>query len=225
MFGLKRFTIRTTYHPSLKPNVQKLFKDIISLTIQEQFTTSPKEFLVLIEIEWKRTPDDLESEFNGLIKEIEWFDEVIPIDTHRKRTLCFVKGHYEPGYTKLLLFTTKEFLCFIEFPIHTTKDHGSFTLVGPPQEVSKLIEFMKEWGSEMEIVGIMDYNPKDRGVLSVLTEKQLTSLKHAYSRGFFDFPRKRDARDLSKDLGIRHTTFLTHLRRGQRRIFSYLLQD
>ena len=161
----------------------------------------------------------------GLIESIEWFDEIIPIDTHKKRTLCFIKGHYEPGYTELLMQLTKEYLCFIEFPIHAVKDHGTFTLVGPPKEVTKLLDFMKDWGSEMEIAGVRDYNPKDRGLLSVLTEKQLTSLKHAYARGFFDFPRKRDARDLSEELGIRHTTFLTHLRRGQRRIFSYLFLD
>jgi predicted DNA binding protein len=123
------------------------------------------------------------------------------------------------------MFTTKEFRCFIEFPIHTTKKHGTFTLVGPPKEVSKLLEFMKDWGSDMEIAGVMDYNPKGRGVLSVLTEKQLSALKYAYSSGFYDFPRKRDARDLSRDLGIKHTTFLTHLRRGQKRIFSYLFQS
>lgn len=225
MFGLKRFTVRTTYHASLKANIRKLFRDIDTFTVQEQFTTSPKEFLVLCDIEWKRMSDDPENVFGELIDDIEWFDEIIPIDTHKKRTLCFIKGHYEPGYTELFLFTTKEFLCFIEFPIRTTRDHGIFTLVGPPKEVSKLLDFMKEWGSELEIVGITDYNPKDRGVLSVLTDKQLSALKHAYSRGFFDFPRKRDARDLSKDMGIRHTTFLTHLRRGQKRIFSYLFQD
>lgn len=225
MFGLKRFTIRTSYNPSLRPNVKRLFKDIITFTIQEQFTTSPKEFLVLCEIEWKRSPDDLENVSKGLIEKIEWFDEIIPIDTQKRRTLCFIKGHYEPGYTELLLLLTKEYLCFIEFPIHAKQEHGTFTLVGPPKEVTRLLDFMKEWGSEMEIIGVADYNPKDRGVISVLTEKQLSALKHAYSRGFFDFPRKRDARELSKDLGIQHTTFLTHLRRGQKRIFSYLFQE
>ncbi|MGA1793111.1 MAG: helix-turn-helix domain-containing protein [Thermoplasmatota archaeon] len=225
MFGLKRFTMRTTYHPSLRENVERLFQNIDSITLVEQFTTSPKEFLVLCEIRWRKVSDDLQGMFDVLVREVEWFDEVISIDTQGNRTLCFVKGHYEPGYTDLLLFTTKEFLCFIEFPILTTKENGTFTLVGPPGEVTKLLEFMKDFGSDMEIVGITEYNPKDRGVLSILTEKQLTALKHAHSSGFFDHPRKRDARDIAKDLGIRHTTFLTHLRRGQNRIFSYLFQE
>jgi len=50
-------------------------------------------------------------------------------------------------------------------------------------------------------------------------------MKQAHSRGFFETPRKKDARDISKEMGIRHTTFLTHLRRGQKRIFSYLFQE
>lgn len=225
MFGLKRFTIRTGYSSMLKPNIDKLFRNIDSLTVQEQFTTSPKDFLVLCDIVWKTVPHDVEDLFGYLIEEIEWFDEIIPIDTQGKRTLCFIKGNHDPKYTELFIFAVREFRCFMEFPVHTTRDHGTFTLAGIPGEVERLVEFMKEWGSDLEIVGITEYNPKDRGVLSVLTDKQLTALKHAYSGGFFDFPRKRDARDLSKEMGIRHTTFLTHLRRGQKRIFSHLFQD
>ena len=225
MFGLKRFTMRTGYHPSLRDNIDRLFLNIESIIIREQFTTSPREFLVLCEIQWKKVGGDVRSMFDVVVREVEWFDEVIPIDTRGKRTLCFVKGHYEPGYTDLLLFTTREFLCFIEFPIHTRRDHGIYTLVGPPRDVTRLLDFMKEWGSDLGIAGITDYNPKDRGVLSVLTEKQLAALKHAHSSGFFDHPRKRDARAIAKEMGIRHTTFLTHLRRGQKRIFASLLQE
>ena len=225
MFGLKRFTIRTSYHSLLKPNIDKLFRNIYSMTIQEQFTTSAREFLVLCDIIWKNTPEDVEKMFQNIIGEIEWFDEIIPIDTEGKRTLCFIMGHHDPEYTKLFLYSAREFRCFIEFPVHVRREYGTFSLVGPPGEVERIVDFMKEWGSDLRIAGIMEYNPKDRGVLTVLTEKQRSALKQAYFGGFFDFPRKRDARDISTDLKIRHTTFLTHIRRGQKRIFAHLFQE
>ena len=93
MFGLKRFTLRTKYHSTLKPNLDRIFVNIRSITIQEQFMTSPREFLVLCNIEWKRTLPEPDEKLDGLIGDIEWFDEIIPIDTRKKRTLCFIKGH------------------------------------------------------------------------------------------------------------------------------------
>ncbi len=225
MFGLKRFTLRTRYHSTLIPYLDRMFVYVNSLTVQEQFMISSREFLVLCNIQWKKVPANVELLLELLVDEIEWYEEIIHIDTQKRRTLCFIKGHHDPGYTDLFHFIMKEYLCFLEFPIHATEEYGTFNMVGPPEEITRLLDYMKDWGSSMEIIGIRAYNPKDRGILSILTEKQLSVLKQAHFRGFFDTPRKRDSRKISEEIGIRHTTFLTHLRKGQKRIFSYLFQE
>ena len=136
-----------------------------------------------------------------------------------------VKGIYDEMYTNLFLYTTREFLCFIEFPMVLRKDHGIVTIVGPPDDALRLIDFLRDWGSDYEILAIREYYSRDIGLLSCLTEKQLTVMRTAFREGFFDHPRGSDARKISERMGIAHTTFLTHIRKGQRRMLSELFGD
>ena len=117
-----------------------------------------------------------------------------------------------------------EFLCFIEYPLVAREDFGIISIVGVPRDVNKLIEFMKEFGSIFEIIAVTKYYSKDKGVLSVLTNKQLSVVDHAYKGGFFDHPRKSSSRVLAREFGIAHTTYLTHIRKSQNRIFGVLFE-
>jgi hypothetical protein len=225
VLGLKRFRVRTTYNEMIRPYVQRMFEDIDTIIIRQQFTTSPRDFLVLCEVLWKKRMEDPLARLKELAAGIEWFEEIIIISSGGIRTLCFVKGVYDKVYTELFLHTTREFRCFIEYPITARRDFGLINLVGPPKDVLRLQEFMRGWGAMFETVAITDYHGRDVGVATALTGKQLAVLRHAYRKGFFDNPRKADARKLSEQLGIRHTTFLTHLRKGQKRILDELFRD
>ncbi|MCK5560039.1 MAG: helix-turn-helix domain-containing protein [Thermoplasmata archaeon] len=207
-----------------------MFQDIELIVIQQQFTTSPKDFILLCDITWKEKlepPGKALANLTNLKDQIKYIDDIVLIqsDLKRKRSLCFIKGIHDPAYTELFSYTTKEFLCFIEYPLLIREVFGVVNLVGLPRDVDRLIEFMKEFGSDFEVVAVKNYWARDRGILSVLTDKQITVLKQAYDRGFFDFPRKKPARDISKKIGIAHTTFLTHIRKSQNRIFSALFED
>jgi hypothetical protein len=224
MFGLKRFRIRLNYHEIVRPWLKVLFKDIEQIIIQQQFTTSPKDFILLCEITWKSRFDDPQERLAVLKNKIEYFNDftIIRSEKNKRLTLCFIKGIHDERYTELFMFSTVEFLCFIEFPIYIREEFGIVNLVGLPEDVNRLIEFMKEFGSTFEIIAVKNYYPRDIGILSVLTEKQLSVLKQAHKLGFFDHPRKISAREISKKLGIAHTTFLTHIRKSQKRLFSAL---
>jgi len=222
MFGLRRFRVRTNLNDIIRPLLDKVFVDIDHIIVQQQFTTSPKDFLVLCEVVWNKRIDDVQGTVSALIKELPGFEAVTVISSDRDRTLGFVKGQYNEMYTELFLHTTKEYLCFLDFPITLYKDHGVFDLIGPPKEVERLLEFMRGWGTELDIVAITDYHTRDRGLLTTLTAKQLKVLKFAYDRGFFDHPRKADARKLSNKVGMKHTTFLTHIRKAQKRMLDQL---
>jgi hypothetical protein len=141
------------------------------------------------------------------------------------RTLCLVKGIYDEKYTELFLFTTREFLCFIEFPMVLRKEFGILNIIGPPADAQRLIDFMGDWGSDFEVLAITEYYTRDKGLLSVLTDRQLMVMKTAYEEGFFDHPRRSDARKISKRLGIKHTTFLSHVHKGQKRMMTELFGD
>jgi predicted DNA binding protein len=123
------------------------------------------------------------------------------------------------------MYTTNEFLCFIEFPLIAEEEIGVINLVGVPDDVNRLIDFMKDFGSVFEIIAVTNYYSRDSGILSALTEKQLSVVDHAYNHGFFSHPRKTNARKIARDLGIAHTTFLTHIRKAQQRIFGVLFEQ
>jgi hypothetical protein len=214
----------------VKPWLEKMFRDIELIVIQQQFTTSLRDFILLCDITWKdkfNAPDKALENLTSLKEQIRYIDDIILIrsDLKRKRSLCFIKGIHDPAYTEIFSYTTKEFLCFIEYPVFIREAYGVVDLVGLPKDMDRLKKFMKEFGSDFEIVAVKNYWTRDRGILSVLTDKQITVLKQAYDRGFFDFPRKKSARDISKKIGIAHTTFLTHIRKSQNRIFSALFED
>jgi hypothetical protein len=225
MFGLKRFRVCTDFNEVIRPLLVDIFEDIERITIRQQFMTSLRDFLVLCEVRWRKRMDDPGQALSGLVKRLDGFEEVIMISSDRDRTLCFIKGRYMEMFTELFMHTTREYLCFIDYPVTVTKEQGVTDLVGPPKEVKRLIEFMKEWGTNLEIEAITEYHTRDRGLLSVLTDKQLSVLKQAHKRGFFDHPRKADARRISERMGMRHTTFLTHIRKGQKRMLDELFAE
>jgi hypothetical protein len=176
-------------------------------------------------VHWSQRVEDPQARLSEIAKGLEWFQEIIVISSERKSTLCFVKGIDDQLYTDLFLHTTKEYLCYIEYPVTAPRDHALINLIGPPKDVERLIEFVGEWGATFEVEAITDYHTKDRGVLTALTNKQLAALRLAHRKGFFDHPRRNDARELSAQMGIRHTTFLTHIRRGQKRMLDELFRE
>jgi hypothetical protein len=225
MFGLRRFRVRTNYNEMVRPLALRLLGDLEKIVVLEQFTVSLKDFMVLCEVHWGKHIEDPHKTLTEMIKDLHWFQEVMVISSERTRTMCFIKGVYDELFTDLFMHTTKEYLCFLEYPATLYKDHAIVNLIGHPKEVLRLLKFMKDWGGPLEIEAITEYHSRDRGVLSGLTDKQRSVLKFAYQRGFFDHPRKADARKLSAKLGMKHTTFLTHIRKSQKRMFDELFGE
>lgn len=58
--------------------------------------------------------------------------------------------------------------------------------------------------------------------LSQLTEKQSAALEAAIHHGYFERPREASASDIAERLEITHSTYLQHLRAGQRKLLQQL---
>ena len=222
MFGLKRFKIKLTYNEYVRGWLEILFEDIDYIIVQQQFTTSIKDFILLCEINWKKHQRAPAEKLLRLKKQIPAIDDITELRTDKKQTLCFIKGAHDPIYIELFSKLTKEYSTFIEYPLIAREDHGILTLVGTPRDAKRLITAMQNFGSGIEVIAVTHYHTRDRGILAVLTEKQQEILKHAFDNGFFKHPRKKSARELSKKAGIAHTTYLTHIRKSHDRILSAL---
>jgi len=222
VFGLKKFRFRTFYNPSVRVLIDELFGDMEKVTAYQQLTVSPKDFIVLCEIVWRKGVDDPERALERMVEDSPWFHDFNVILTQGRRTLCMIIGVYNDFYTEVFLHTTREYLCFLEYPIELSREHATGHLVGPPKEVEKLMEFLKEFDSPIELVASSGYQVADRGILAVLTDRQKEVMEHAYREGFFDHPRKKDARAVAEGLGMKHTTFLTHVRKSHCRLLGAL---
>ena len=55
---------------------------------------------------------------------------------------------------------------------------------------------------------------------SRLTERQQTVMHLALERGYFEWPRSVEARELAAELDVAHSTFLEHLRKAERKLLE-----
>ncbi|MBW2974825.1 helix-turn-helix domain-containing protein [Candidatus Woesearchaeota archaeon] len=62
-------------------------------------------------------------------------------------------------------------------------------------------------------------------VMPFLTKGQKRALELATQRGYYDFPRKTELKDLAKEAGISLSTFREHLRRAEKRIMPDLIRN
>ena len=70
-------------------------------------------------------------------------------------------------------------------------------------------------------------SPQDRlqDSLGGVTDKQIQAMRMAYHSGYFDQPRGSSADEVADGIGVSRSTFLQHLRAGQRKVFRSLFDD
>jgi len=62
-------------------------------------------------------------------------------------------------------------------------------------------------------------------VMPFLTKGQKRALDLATQRGYYDFPRKIELKDLAKEAGISLSTFREHLRKAEKKIMPDLIRN
>ncbi len=140
--------------------------------------------------------------------------ELSKIHQTKKQNIFLVKKRP----SKLTLLLEKNNL-YYEFPIEINKEGARITIRGESDDLNIFFSELDKTGLEYNVKQARDYMTQS-DILSSLTEKQRNALILALKEGYFKTPRKTDAHALAKKLGIRHTTFLQHLRRAQEKILE-----
>lgn len=124
-----------------------------------------------------------------------------------------------PSELTLLL---EEYNLYFDFPIHLNQQVVEFSIQGLGQDLTGFLKALDKMRTRYKVKRALDYHtPTD--LLEGLTERQKEALELALREGYFSTPRKTNAHLLAEKLGIRHTTFLQHLRRAQERIFERVI--
>lgn len=90
-------------------------------------------------------------------------------------------------------------------------------------------EILKEFLDTISILGDIkniSFQPaafSDSTILSCLTERQKEVITAAKKSGYYDVPRKVNAEELSKKLGVSRATITEHLRKAEQRIIKNIL--
>ncbi|WP_265109878.1 bacterio-opsin activator domain-containing protein [Halosolutus halophilus] len=94
-------------------------------------------------------------------------------------------------------------------------------------DVRTVVEAVSETHPEADLVGQRerDRTPETRGqfrsaVQERVTDRQLEALQLAHFGGFFEWPRESSGDELADRMGVCQSTYLQHLRAGQRKVFE-----
>jgi predicted DNA binding protein len=218
MLNLK--ILKLTYKPPDVFNLgyEKIFTKVKKIIIQNTLMQNIDNFLFIAEIDWIKQPE------NDFVKQFTFIDDSIEFQVSKNKSICLVSGILPKEHSEVLQQLSGNFNCFLEFPIIMEKDAITGNIVGSHNNINRFTDFINGWGAEFKIISIKKYYPRGYGVLSALTMQQLKCLEFAIDQGYFDFPKKIDSRTISKKLNISHSTFIEHIKKAEKTIFSNLLR-
>lgn len=157
------------------------------------------------------------------LSHLPFIEEVMPIGEDGDETDYMVRCRMPPEYSQFLTRFMVTNRLFVEFPIELTADRASAFIVGTHKGIEDFATFAESIGMQYQIMSRRRYIPGPRGALSGLSDRQRQCLEVAYDGGYFQPRRNGASRDLGRKLGLTHSTFLEHLRKAQRIVFSRVL--
>lgn len=113
--------------------------------------------------------------------------------------------------------------CMTRLPIIITGGCQFHTILAPSQQAfSLMFRNLKERFTTVNLERIRRY---PSGMTSpILTRKQSDAVSIAFSKGYFEIPRKCEVQNIAKELGIKRVAMQERLRRAERAIITEFIQ-
>ncbi len=107
-------------------------------------------------------------------------------------------------------------------PMGFSGDTLTMSVVGEDKELRKLMGIIDKIGTVKEMhVQPATFHQED--ILAGLTERQREVLIAAKRHGYYEYPRRMNAEELSKRVGVSKATVVEHLRKAEGRLMASLL--
>ncbi|MDG6221398.1 MAG: helix-turn-helix domain-containing protein [Candidatus Thermoplasmatota archaeon] len=206
-------------YESIASRVEKIY-------LYHSLSFLPDRSMHIVEIFWDGVED-----VEGLMDEVPYFKTLAPlidkeVDAKSKGQLYMMEVTHPPLIYELLEAMFREFKCFFDYPFMLEKKGSSVKIVGTPEGLKRIKEMLdEEPEANMKVLSITDYHPPGKGVLEELTTQQYEAIELAVRHGYYDIPRKMDLRKLCQGMGINHSTFSAHIRKGEKSIMENLFSD
>ncbi len=194
-----------------KMGVDGLMKDIDRLEGLALLKLAPDEYAEVWKVRARTNLNEIAGRFG--------IAEVITLREEDGEVICLVKGRND-----FLAEMLREYDVYYEYPgVYEDEDRKStFTVIGKKAQVNRLLGFFKSNGIPFRVLSVSGFAP---GIdpLGALTRRQREVLQTAFEGGYFDSPRRKTAREIAAGLKIKHSTFLEHLRKAQKKILNQFL--
>jgi len=111
--------------------------------------------------------------------------------------------------------------CFLTSYSSVSSNEIEWKLVGPDEKsILKIIDDLKMKGTEVKLVSKVHLDPS-----MLLTARQEMIMEVAYKRGYFDYPKRIDMRELARIFDVSISTMSEILRKGQQRIIGRYFKE
>lgn len=97
--------------------------------------------------------------------------------------------------------------------------------LGSELQIKNFFERINVLGIRYRVVLLTDANFSTNSPLSQLTQKQREVLVAAYKLGYYDIPRKITSEELARKLNLVDSTVVEHLRKAERQLITYMLEE
>jgi predicted DNA binding protein len=88
------------------------------------------------------------------------------------------------------------------------------------ENIQNLLTSLEDLG-DVKLLSVVTYS-FDR---EDLTHRQKDSIEHAYSRGYYEWPRKADIEKLAKEKGLSKSTYVEHLRKAEIKVVKQFCES
>ncbi len=151
----------------------------------------------------------------------DFITDLIIIRNDGRDYTCLVKGKFSDEISRFI----SKFDLKLEYPIIFEGDTCQFSMVGSSDELFEILTAAKDYGWGFEVLSVQKYDPHVSSVFSALTGKQKEILLQAYNSGYFDHPRKVNAGELARKIGMHKTTLLEHLHKAEKRLIGHIIEQ
>jgi len=110
-------------------------------------------------------------------------------------------------------------------PIEIHEGKIKMAFVGSEQQVSDFLKKVDEKKIRYKIVRMTHADFAPNSPLNHLTAKQRDAIVAAFKFGYYDTPRRISTEELAKKLNMVSSTLSEHLRKGEKRLLSELLNE
>ena len=138
-------------------------------------------------------------------------------------TFYFYKSH--PHHQSILEEVLRNG-CLPIIPVVVENGCEYWSIINIEDGLKKLYEALCERSIEVEVISVREGDETEikYGFYVNLSERQKEILNHAFSLGYYEWPRKITLEKLSKEMGISRTSLMYHLRRAEREIIGIFLE-